>query len=189
MALGAGAEMAPTRFWLEAGAEVLWLDAAPPPEAVLAWSPRAGRLHWPRDGADVLAQPREVLATIRAFAGDDPVDPGLCACAPGRPRELRLTGAMNAIVDALPPEAVASVTMLVSPTTPTTPTALDARDRAAQRARRAARPAREAALHRLGLLGWGGGCSEIEGGAASRSVVAIQGASHQAARRPSTWAR
>ena len=178
VALGAGAEMAPTRFWLEAGAEVLWLDVASPPEDVLASSRRAGRLHWPRDGADLLAQPREVLATIRAFAGDDPVHLGLYAYAPGRARELRLTGAMNAIVDALAPETVASVTMLVSPTTPT---ALDARDRVAQRARRAARPAWEAALDRLGLLGRGDGCAEVDGGCATRSVVSIQGASYQAA--------
>jgi hypothetical protein len=91
---------------------------------------------------------------------------------------MRLTGTMNAIVDALPPESVASVTMLVSPTTPT---ALDARDRAAVRARLAARPAWEGALGRLGLLGRDGGCVEVGDAAASRSVVAIQGASYQAA--------
>ena len=34
-------------------------------------------------------------------------------------REVLLTGVMNAIVDALPAEAVQTVSMLLSPTTPT----------------------------------------------------------------------
>jgi len=85
---------------------------------------------------------------------------------------------MNAIVNALPAERVASVTMLVSPTTPT---GLDAQDRAAMDARGAARPAWEAFLARLGLLGRGGGRIDRGDAAAVRSVVAIQGASYQAA--------
>ena len=176
--LGAGAEMAPTRFWLEAGADVLWLDRVPPPEEWLSSDRLAGRLHWPRADVDLLARPQAVLATIRAFAANGPVDLGLYAYAPGQAREMRLTGVMNAIVSALPAELVASATMLVSPTTPT---GLDAQDRAAMDARRAARPAWEAALARLGLLGRGPGRVECGDAAAVRSVVAIQGASYQAA--------
>ncbi len=176
--LGGGAEMAPTRLWLEAGAEVLWLDTVPPPAEWLDSARLPRRLHWPPGNADLLTQPREVLATLLAFAGDDPIDLGLYAYAPGQARELRLAGAMNAIVDALPPELVASVTMLLSPTTPT---GLSAQDRAAMDARRTARPRWEAALAHLGLLGRGGGCAEVADAAATRTVVSIQGASYQAA--------
>lgn len=176
--LGGGAEMAPTRFWVEAGADVLWLDVAPPPAEWLADPQLAGHLYWPRGSVDLLARPQEVLATIEAFAGGGPVDLGLYAYAPGQARELRLTGTMNAIVNALPPELVASVTMLVSPTTAT---ALDADDRTAMEARRAARPAWETLLSGLGLLGRGAGRIEVGDGAATRSVVTIQGASYQGA--------
>lgn len=176
--LGAGAEMAPTRIWLEAGADVLWLDVVPPPEDLLTSERPSGRLYWPGASVNLLERPQEVLATIRAFAADGPVDLGLYAYAPGQARELRLTGVMNAFVNALPPELVASVTMLVSPTTPT---GLDAQDRAAMDARLAARPAWEAMLARLGLLGSGTGRVECGDAAVVRSVVAIQGASYQAA--------
>ncbi|MEE4361895.1 MAG: hypothetical protein V2I63_10270 [Pseudomonadales bacterium] len=181
--LGANAEMAPTRHWLEAGAEVLWIDIAPPPADWFEGDRRggdalAGRLHWCPEGADLLTQPREILATLRAFAAEGPLDLGLYAYAPGRARELRLTGVMNALVEALPPESIASVTLLVSPTTPT---ALDARDLEATAARRARRPAWEAALSAIGLLGRGDGFVRSGDGAATRTVVSIQGASYQAA--------
>jgi len=58
---------------------------------------------------------------------------------------------------------------------------LSARDCAAMDARQAARPVWEGALARLGLLGRGGGCVAIGDGCATRTVVAIQGASYQAA--------
>lgn len=176
--LGANAEMAPTRHWLEAGAEVLWIDVAPPPADWFSGERLAGRLHWCPAGADLLAQPREVLATLRAFAEGGPIDLGLYAYAPGRAREIRLTAVMNAIVEALPPEALASVTLLVSPSTPA---ALDARDLEATAARRARRPTWEAGLTALGLTGRGEGFARSGEGAATRSVVSIQGASYQAA--------
>ena len=176
--LGANAEMAPTRHWLEAGAEVLWIDVAPPPADWFENASFAGCLHWCPEGADLLTQPREILATLRAFAEDGPVDLGLYAYAPGRARELRLAGVMNALVEALPREALASVTLLVSPTTPT---ALGAGDLEATAARRARRPGWEAALAATGLLGRGEGCARSGGGAATRTVVSIQGASYQAA--------
>lgn len=176
--LGAGAEMAPTRLWLEAGADVLWLDVAPPPEDWLASEHLAGRLSWPETPLDLLTQPREALGAILAFADGSPVDLGLYAYAPGRARELRLTGVMNAIVDALPADLVASVTLLVSPTTPT---ALGAPDLAAIARRERARPAWEGALGAAGLLGRGPGQVRCEDAAAPRTVVSIQGASYQAA--------
>ena len=103
--LGAGAEMAPTRFWLEAGAEVLWLDMTSPPREWLELGGMAGRLCWPEEAVDLLTRPQAVLATIIAFAAGQPVDLGLYAYAPGQARELLLTATMNAIVDALPPDA------------------------------------------------------------------------------------
>ncbi|MGH7286734.1 MAG: hypothetical protein ACREI8_01785, partial [Myxococcota bacterium] len=50
--LGAGAELAPTPLLLEAGAEVLWIDLAAPPEALAKDSALSGRLCVPRGGAD-----------------------------------------------------------------------------------------------------------------------------------------
>jgi len=176
--LGANAEMAPTRAWLAAGADVLWLDVVPPPRDWLTSSRLAGRLCWPRDGADLLAAPQAILATIIAFADGHPLDLGLYAYAPGQARELRLTGTMNAIVDALPRDLIASVTVLVSPTTPT---ALTATDRETVAQRRADRPAWEATLDALGLLGRGGGYAQRGDEAATRTVVSIQGTSYQAA--------
>ncbi|MEM1434740.1 MAG: hypothetical protein AAGG11_11835 [Pseudomonadota bacterium] len=176
--LGGGAEMAPTRFWLEAGADVLWLDVVPPPTNWFEEPALAGRLFWPTSDVDLLTRPQEVLATLIAFADGQPLDLGLYAYAPGQARELLLTGVMNAIVNALPPALIASVTMLVSPTTPT---ALSEEDQAAMRARLAERPRWEGVLARLGLLGSGGGSVVVGDAAATRTVVAIQGASYQAA--------
>lgn len=176
--LGAGAELAPTRAWLEAGAEVLWLDVVPPPAEWLEGADLAGRLHWPAGGVDLLARPREVLATLQAFAAEGPMHLGLYAYAPGQARELRLTATMNAIVEALAPESLASVTLLVSPTTPT---ARSEADVAAAAARRAARPAWEAALARAGLLGRGTGIVASGSASVTRTVVSIQGTSYQAA--------
>jgi len=176
--LGAGAEMAPTRFWLESGADVLWLDVAPPPQEWRTLPGLSGRLYWPAETMDLLTRPREVLATLNAFADGNPIDLGLYAYAPGQARELLLTGVMNEIVEALSVSLLESVTLLVSPTTPT---ALTPPDLADMQARRNDRPGWEAALDRLGLLGRGGGCVTSGEAAATRSVVGIQGASYQAA--------
>ena len=58
------------------------------------------------------------MATIIEFSAGSACDICLYAYAPGQARELRLTGVMNAIINAMPSELMASVTMLVSPTTP-----------------------------------------------------------------------
>ncbi|MEZ5595710.1 MAG: hypothetical protein R3E84_04840 [Pseudomonadales bacterium] len=176
--LGAGAEMAPTRAWLKAGADVLWLDTVPPPASWLTDGTLAGRLHVPVTSVDLLSRPQEVLATLLAFSATTPVDLGLYAYAPGQARELRLTGVMNAIVNALPVERVRSVTLLVSPTTPT---ALSPADVAAMQTRRHTRPAWEALLARAGLLDDTEGCARCAEVAVTRTVVGIQGASYQAA--------
>jgi hypothetical protein len=176
--LGGGAEMAPTRLWLEAGADVLWLDTQPPP---LSWwdaNDLAGRLYWSETNADLLTQPQAVLATLSAFADRSEIDIGLYAYAPGKARELRLTAAMNALVNAFPQELIASVTMLVSPTTPT---ALSVQDLATVSARIESRPLWESLCAHTGLFGRGGGSIAVDDAHATRTVVDIQGTSYQAA--------
>ncbi|TNF30841.1 MAG: hypothetical protein EP329_13265 [Deltaproteobacteria bacterium] len=120
--LGAGAELAPTLDLLRAGATVLWIDLADPHEVIAGdgGAPLAGTLVTAPGVTDILKQPAEIAAAIRAFAADGPVHLGLFAYAPGRGRELRLAGAMDAIARSLPAEAIASVGMYISPTTPAT---------------------------------------------------------------------
>lgn len=175
---GAAAEMAPTHFWLASGADVLWIDRAPPPDALLTGDSYSGHLHYVQANTDLLTSLREILATVKSFSAGDPLDLCLYAYAPGQARELRLTGAMNALVNALPKNLIASVTMLVSPTTPTELSTADVR---AIRQRFESRPGWEAGLDKLGLLGKGGGYFQHGEAAVTRTVVSIQGASYQAA--------
>ena len=180
--LGAAAEMAPTRHWLQAGAEVLWLDTQPPPAEWFDAADLSGVLYWPESPVNLLTQPQALLATLVAFAAGQPLDLGLYAYAPGQAREVKLTGVMNALVDAMPPALIASVTLLVSPTTPTALTELD-REAMQQRLQR--RPLWEATLAAMGLLGRSEGAATVHGsageGCATQTVVGIQGASYQAA--------
>lgn len=176
--IGAAAEMASTREFLAAGADVLWVDRIPPSEELLQGHGYSGNLYYLPDNADLLTQTGEVLATIRAFAGEDQVDLCLYAYAPGQARELRLTGAMCVMVNALAQEMIGSVTMLVSPTTPT---ALEQEDLDVMAARVADRPAWESFLEMMGFLGEGGGYEQRSIFATIRSLVSIQGMSYQAA--------
>lgn len=175
--LGGAAELAPATAWLAAGARVLWIDVASPP-AQLRRSDAGGRLSWATGGADLLTQPQQIAATIVEFAAGGPVDVGLYAYAPGKAREWRLTAAMNAIVDALPPGVVGSVTLLVSPTTPGQ---LTDQELETEEQRRRERPAWQRTFDRLGLLGSGSGHATAGDVAVSRSVVSIQGSGYQAA--------
>jgi hypothetical protein len=114
--LGAGAEIAPTRHLLAAGATVLWCDVVPPPDALTAGP---GRLVHTRGRADLLEVPNRVAGTVARFAeAEGPVHLGLFAYGPGKGREWRLAAAMNAVTRALPAEALRSVGLYVSPTTP-----------------------------------------------------------------------
>jgi hypothetical protein len=175
--LGAGAELAPTPLLLAAGAEVLWIDIGAPREALTKDSTLSGRLLVPRGGANLLAAPAEVAATLARFAEGGPIDVGLYAYAPGAGREWRLEAAMNAIVDALPDGALRSISLLVSPTTPLP---LGPAERAARERRAGALPAWQKALGAAGLLG---SREPVRAGDVQvpRLVVALQGASYQAA--------
>lgn len=176
--LGAGAEMAPTRHWLEAGADVLWLDAAEPPESLRTASGVSGRLFVPERPANLLSRPAEVLATLKAWSNGEPLDLGLYAYAPGQAREMRLTGVMNALVDVMPRELIRTVTLLVSPTTPT---ALTAEEVSAMQIRLRTRPVWQKLLAFSGVLSRAQGCAQRGDVAVSSTVVDIQGASYQAA--------
>ncbi len=175
--LGAGAEIAPTTTLLAAGADVLWFDVAPPPYAWLERKELRGRIHWSRELGDVLAAPREVAATIAGWAEAAPVDIGLFAYAGGGGREWRLGGTMNAIVDAVGPERVRSVSLYVSPTHPAV---LSARELADAGRRSNAQTGWQRALGGLGLLGPVGQLG-YDKARVQRSVVHLQGASYQAA--------
>ena len=176
--LGAAAEMASTNEFLAAGAEVLWIDRVAPLASLLSEGAFPGTLHYVEGGSDLLTQTGEVLATIKAFADGEPLDLCLYAYAPGQAREIRLTGAMCCLVNALPLELIASITMLVSPTTPSE---IDANDLSLIQARLSDRPVWEAALDSLRLLGEGGGYVQVGNHSTIRSLVSIQGTSYQAA--------
>lgn len=173
--LGAAAEVAPTALFLAAGFDVLWLDLRPPPPDLLTQSQR-GALTWAQQGADLLLNPGAVKQTIIDYAAGQPLHLGLYAYAPGESRELRLCGAMNAIVQALPSELIKSVSLLISPTTPMR---LTPEDIAAAQARRDKRPFWQALLARLGRLG--SGPLAQDGLVLARSIVPLQGAAYQAA--------
>lgn len=109
--IGAAAELSPVELLLRAGATVRWLDVKPP-------ATFHGKLHTSMGGDDVLHEPRKVVAALKAFAAGGPVHVGLFAYAPGASRELRLAAAMDAIVRAVGPAGVKSVSLYVSPTSP-----------------------------------------------------------------------
>lgn len=110
---GASAELSPLPLLTQAGATVRCLDVkAPPP------TPGPGTVIWTEGGDDLLAAPQAALAAVRDFAQPGPVHLGLFAYAPGAMRELRLAGAMEAIVQALTADVVKSVALYISPTSP-----------------------------------------------------------------------
>lgn len=176
--LGAGAELAPTRLWLDGGADVLWVDLDDPPVELLERTDLGGTLHWVAGGVDLLTDPHRVRATIETFADGSPVDLGLYAYAPGRGREWRLTATMNAIVDALGAHLVRSVAVLVSPTTCGL---LTADDLALEARRLEERPRWQRMASAARLLGRDGGHADAGTIAANRGIVTIQGGSYQTA--------
>jgi hypothetical protein len=172
--LGAGAELAPTPYLVEAGAEVLWIDRQKP-----ALSPEgmAGTVSYPDLPSDIIADPSAVKAAMTAFSGGDRVHVGLFAYAPGRGRELRLAATMDALVRALGAEHVKSVSLLVSPTTPGEVSPAD-RDFGFERRRRF--PMWIKALERTKALDLPGHRTHRDA-IISRSIVALQGPTYLAA--------
>lgn len=175
--MGAGAEIAPTPLLLEAGASVLWIDPRDPTPLLGGSDELAGTLAVAPEARDLLREPRRIAATIGAFAGEQPVHVGMFAYAPGEGREWRLAAAMNAIVRALDPALVRSVSLFVSPTSPAV---LQPEDVAAARERAGALPAWQALLGRAGLLD-ATGPYERNGVCVARTIVPLQGLSYQGA--------
>ena len=174
--LGAGAELAPTPLLLRAGASVLWVDLEEPSLAGQR-ADLSGSLVRSPQARDLLNQPREIAAAIRAFASDGPVHIGMFAYAGGETQEWRLGAAMNAIVATLAPEIVRSIALLVSPTSPEslTPETL-----AWAEERRRTAPWWQRLLHKSGLFTAPGHYAQGEQ-AVALSTVSLQGLSYQAA--------
>jgi hypothetical protein len=175
--LGAGAELAPTRMLLQAGARVLWVDLAEPEAALGDMSALAGTLVHAPDARNLLEAPREITAAITAFAEGAPVHVAMFAYASGSSREWRLGAAMNAIATSLPPQLIRSLSLLVSPTT--CPMILPESAEQAERAY-AQRPMWQSALHLGGLLP-APGHYQAHGVRIGLCTVSIQGLSYQAA--------
>ena len=176
--LGAGAELAPTRMLLQAGASVLWVDVAEPSPTTLAGiETLAGTLVQAVSARNLLESPREIAAAISAFAAEGPVHIGMFAYASGASREWRLGAAMNAIATSVKPELIRSVSLLVSPTTTAT---VQAESAHFAEQSFAARPLWQTALLRTGLLQTPGHY-EAHGVRIARATVSIQGLSYQAA--------
>jgi hypothetical protein len=174
--MGAGAELAPTEILLNAGATVLFLDLSSAEKYVADRAIQSGTVVHAPGGANLLTQPREIAATIEAFAAGDPVHIGAFAYVGGEAREWRLTAAMNAVIRALDPAVVGSVGLYVSPTAPAQAQPEDA-----------AASLRGFAEPRFSDLKWRGmrllkrNLHEHEGTFWPRNIVSLQGASYLAA--------
>lgn len=175
--MGAGAELAPTPLLQRAGAEVLWIDLADPKKRLAGHDNLAGRLHHAPDACNLLQQPREVAAAIARFAEAGPVHVGMFAYAAGASQEWRLGASMNGIVRSLPAEAIASLSLLISPTTVCRVYPAEAAD---ARARARALPWWQRTLAAVGALS-APGQGSLDDTHVSRAVVSVQGASYQAA--------
>ncbi|MDB4988147.1 MAG: hypothetical protein JWN04_3325 [Myxococcaceae bacterium] len=175
--LGAGAELASTELLLSAGASVLWVDVTDPAQSLLGRPQLAGSLSRAPAASNLLSQPREIAAAIRAFADRGPVHVGMFAYAPGASKEWRLGAAMNAIVGSLEPELVRSVSLLISPTTPSV-LSRDTQRRIDSRYELS--PAWQKWLERLGVIDYPG-TLRLGDARVSLSTVSLQGLSYQAA--------
>jgi hypothetical protein len=175
--LGAGAELAPTRMLLAAGARVLWIDVADPARWLDRASGLSGTLHHTAAAAHLLKNPAAVAAAIRRFADEaGPVHVGMFAYAPGAGQEWRLGAAMNAIVSRVGVSSVRSISLLVSPTSPATlqPESVDAAIAQLSHA-----PRWKSALCRAGMLR-APGYHAAGGVHIARATVSVQGLSYQA---------
>lgn len=166
--LGASAELSPVTMLLQGGAKVRWVDVKAP-----TIEPGAGTLVATDGEDDLLSNPLAVSAAVREFAKDGPVHLGLFAYAPGASRELRLAGAMDALVEALGPAVVKSVAFYVSPTSPGE---LQPEDAEVASGRGRAPKLWQRGLQATRMLRTPGSF-----GAVARGVISLQGAGYQAA--------
>ncbi len=170
---GAGAEIAPTRALLEAGATVLWTDVVPPGGDL---RDLGGELYHANGRSDLLLRPDQVASTFAEFAKEGPAHVGLFAYGPGQGREWRLGAAMNAALRALPRELVQSVGLFISPTTPIL---LDEDDATLVAERMSNVRAWKSALAKTGVLTRSRARPDLP--RVCDSIVPLQGVSYQAA--------
>lgn len=180
--LGGGAALAPTELLLRAGAHVLFIDRTPAPEFLAKLNVHSGVITYTEQPADLLTQPRQIAATIEAFA-DGPVDIGAFAYAEGDARDWRLAASMNEIIGSLPPSLVESIGMYVSPTSVVEAAPEDVNHAEMRWERRSASEKwREIYFPRIPLLGRRLQRNHLEshGRFLPRSIVGLQGAGYQA---------
>ncbi|MBL9038201.1 MAG: hypothetical protein JNG84_06805, partial [Archangium sp.] len=173
--LGAAAELAPTALLLSGGATILWVDVRSPADALRDTSALSGTVLFNPAKDDLLLNPAAALASVQRFAEDGPVHLGLFAYAPGAGRELRIAGAMDVL--ARTAKGLASVSMLVSPTSPG---AVQPEDRTISDTRRTAPKAWQRGLQTVGAL-QRPGYVQANGVGVARAAMTIQGAAYQAA--------
>jgi hypothetical protein len=175
--MGASAELAPTRLLLAAGASVLWVDLKSPESLLNESSKYAGSLSWCPDANNILQQPNRIKASIEAFAKGEPVHIGMFAYAAGASQEWRLAATMNAIVLSLSPSIVASVAMLISPTSASV---VQPEDSSTSHALNAKPPLWQNILKSIGTLKQSASF-DVNGIPVARAIVPLQGVSYQAA--------
>jgi hypothetical protein len=177
--LGAAAELSPVPLLLAAGADVLWIDRTSPEKTLASRPGLAGKVTHVTAGDDLLENPRAALAAIRQFAaeGDGPVHVGLFAYAPGASRELRIAAVMDAMVRALGPTVVKTLSLFISPTSPGE---MQAEDRAAASDRLIAHPGWQKALAFSRVLKRPAHYGD-EKSPVCRAVMTMQGPGYQAA--------
>ena len=174
---GASAELAPTQLLLEAGASVLWIDIRAPKQLINQTHKFSGKLYFSEQAKDLLHQPKEIKAAIEAFAEGEPVHIGMFAYAAGASQEWRLAASMNAIVFSLKRDLIASVSMLISPTSVAMTQPEDLKKSLSKRNKL---PLWQNLLKSLGHFPYESSL-ETQGVAVARAIVPIQGVSYQAA--------
>lgn len=169
---GASAELSPVALLLAGGATVRWIDVKPPTAEA-----GAGRIVSSEGGDDLISAPQAAMAAVREFASEGPVHLGLFAYAPGASRELRLAGVMDAMVQALGPTVVKSVSFFISPTSPGE---MQPEDVAVAAARGRAPKLWQRGFQATRMLKTPGSVG-VNGSLVARGIISLQGAGYQAA--------
>jgi len=175
--MGASAELAPTRLLLAAGASVLWVDVKSPDSIMDEPHKYAGSLSYCPEANNILRQPKQIRASIEAFAKGESVHIGMFAYAAGESQEWRLAATMNAIVQSLTPSTVASVSMLISPTSAAV---IQPEDMSSAHSLNKNPPLWQSLLKSMGQLKQAVSF-DVNGIPVARAIVPIQGVSYQAA--------
>lgn len=175
--MGASAELAPTKLLLAAGASVLWVDVKAPDSILAEPHKYAGSLSYCSEANNILLQPNRIRASIEAFSNGEPVHIGMFAYAAGASQEWRLASTMNAIILSLPPACVASVSMLISPTSAAV---IQPEDVSNGQTLKQRLPLWQGLLKSMGQLKQSVSF-DVNGIPVARAIVPLQGVSYQAA--------